>query len=77
MKKRRQAKAPDKVKSGILQIRVTGPEKQAFQEAAELAGIGLSTWARERLRLTAIRELEGAGRRVSFVTPLPIGGENV
>ena len=44
-------------------------EKQGFREAAELSGIGLSTWIRERLRMAAIRELESAGRRVPFVSP--------
>ena len=39
-----------------------------------MAGVSLSSWIRERLRLTAIREMEGAGRRVSFVLEIPLGG---
>lgn len=55
-----------------LQIRLTEAEKAGFSEAAQVAGVGLSTWARERLRVAAIRELEGAGRRVPFVPPVPL-----
>ena len=49
---------------------MTEPERDAFRSAAELAGIGLSTWVRERLRLAAIRELESAGLRAQFVLPV-------
>lgn len=64
-------------KSQILQIRLSAPEKKGFDLAASLAGISLSSWVRERLRLSAIRELEGAGRRVPFVPEVPPGGRNV
>jgi hypothetical protein len=57
-------------KSQLLQIRVTEVEKQGFQEAASLAGIPLSAWVRERLRLAAIRDLESAGRKVPFIEPV-------
>lgn len=60
-------------KSKTIQIRLAGDEKAAFLEAASLAGLPLSTWVRERLRLAAIRELEGAGKRVPFVKPVPLG----
>ena len=63
-----------KTKTENLQIRLTPSEKDGFEEAAALAGIPLSSWVRERLRLAAIRELESAGRRVPFITPL--GGRN-
>ena len=65
-----------KPKSEILQIRVTDTEKEGFEIAAGLAGISLSSWVRERLRLTAIRELESAGRRVPFVPEIPMGGSH-
>jgi hypothetical protein len=65
-----------KAKSEVLQIRITDTEKEGFELAAALAGISLSSWVRERLRLTAIRELEGAGRRVPFVPEIPMGGTN-
>lgn len=63
-----------KPKTEILQIRVSDTEKEGFELAAALAGISLSSWVRERLRLAAIRELEGAGRRVPFVPEIPLGG---
>jgi hypothetical protein len=61
-------------KLAYLDIRLTQAEKQGFQEASELAGIPLATWVRERLRLAAIRELEGAGRRAPFIQPVPLEG---
>jgi uncharacterized protein (DUF1778 family) len=63
-----------KPKVEIVQIRVTAEEKDGFELAAMLSGISLSSWVRERLRLTAIRELEGAGRRIPFIPEIPIGG---
>ena len=61
-----------KQKTAHMLIRVTDPEKDAFELAASLAGISLSSWVRERLRLAAIRELESAGKRVPFVPEVPI-----
>ena len=63
-----------KPKTELLQLRVSDAEKEGFELAAALAGISLSSWVRERLRLSAIRELESAGRRVPFVPEIPIGG---
>ena len=57
-------------KSRVLQIRVTDAEKQGFQAAAKLAGIPLSAWVRERLRLASIRELEHAGQKIPFIAPI-------
>jgi hypothetical protein len=48
-------------------IRLSEAEKKSFRDASKLAGIGLSAWARERLRLAAIRELEAAGRPILFL----------
>ena len=62
-----------KKKTESFLIRVTEEEKSGFWEAASLAGIPLSTWARERLRLAAIQELQNAGRKVPFIAPLPLG----
>jgi uncharacterized protein (DUF1778 family) len=55
------------MKTVTLQIRLQPEEKQAFEEAASLAGIALSAWVRERLRLAAIRDLESAGLSTPFV----------
>ena len=59
-------------KAQTIQIRLTEAEKRGFQAAADLSGIPLSAWVRERLRQTAIRDLESAGQRAPFVDPVPI-----
>jgi hypothetical protein len=51
-----------------LLIRLSRNEKRGFGDAAKLAGIGVSAWARERLRLAAIRELEAGARQIPFLT---------
>jgi len=63
-------------KTEALLIRLMGLEKEGFQIAADIAGISLSSWVRERLRLAAIRELEQAGRRVPFIPEVYLGGDN-
>jgi hypothetical protein len=55
------------LKEKVVIIRLSDAEKAGFREAAELAGIGLSTWIRERLRHAAIRELEQAGSIAPFI----------
>jgi len=57
-------------KGQVLQIRVNELEKEGFLAAAEVAGIPLSSWVRERLRLAAIRELESTGQKIPFVAPI-------
>lgn len=57
-------------KDRVLQIRLTENEKAAFDLAAEIAGIPLSSWVRERIRLAAARELEAAGKKIPFVADL-------
>ena len=51
----------------LLQVRVADTEKSAFDEAANLSGLALSAWVRERLRSVAVKELEAAGRTVAFL----------
>jgi hypothetical protein len=63
-------------KTETLQIRLTAEEKQGLMAAAGLAGIPISSWVRERLRLAAIRELESAGRRVPFIPDIPLRRHN-
>jgi hypothetical protein len=53
-------------------IRLTKEEKEGFSQASDIAGIGLSAWARERLRLAATQELERAGKRAPFLKPIPL-----
>lgn len=50
-----------------MQFRTSEAEKHTFQAAADIAGIDLSAWIRERLRRAARRELEEAGRKVPFL----------
>jgi predicted HicB family RNase H-like nuclease len=66
-KKGRPPKQPQARKGHFLQVRLGDDEKQAFTSAAELAGIDVSTWVRERLRLVARRELEEGGKPVEFL----------
>lgn len=76
MKIGRPRKSAETKQSDALPLRVKPSEKASFQMCADLAGVSLSSWVRERLRLAAIRELEGAGRRVPFVDEIPLGGSN-
>jgi len=54
-------------KQEFLQVRVDESEKRAFADAAELSGIAVSAWVRERLRQCAARELEAASHPVPFL----------
>ena len=62
-----QRKGSDKLKSTKLLVRLHPDEKQAFAVAADLAGIAVSAWVRERLRWAAIKELQAADRQVPFL----------
>jgi hypothetical protein len=50
-----------------IELRLSSSEKQAFKDAAELSGMALATWVRDRLRKATIRELEKADRPIAFV----------
>lgn len=63
-------------KEQVLQIRLTESEKQGFLDAAEIAGIPLSSWVRERLRMAAIRDLESAGKKIPFIEQVDIRGDS-
>lgn len=63
---------PDLQTEAML-IRVRASEKLAFTTAAEIAGISVSAWVRERLRLAAARELESAGKKIPFLKDITIG----
>jgi len=60
------------MKTAILEVRLQAGEKQGFQEAADIAGLTLSQWVRERLRKAARVELEDAGRQVPFIRPFKL-----
>ena len=52
----------EQVKRRAFQMRLTEAEKSAFEDAAKIAGISASSWARERLRACAIAELKSADK---------------
>ncbi len=58
---------PKKAKSEHLDIRISAEEKQAFKDAADVSGLALSAWIRERLRQVARKELEQTNRPVAFL----------
>lgn len=51
-------KSPTRKKTRYLQVRVQGSELEIFHEAANLAGVTMSVWVRDRLRQVAKIELE-------------------
>ncbi|HEX4131397.1 MAG TPA: hypothetical protein VHZ24_15260 [Pirellulales bacterium] len=51
----------------MTQIRLQPSEKEGFAEAAQLAGLSLSAWMRERLRIAAKKELEQFGKTAVFL----------
>jgi hypothetical protein len=56
-----------RLRNDNLLVRVKTVEKQTFQEAADVAGVPLSAWVRERLRWAATKELQESGREVAFL----------
>jgi uncharacterized protein (DUF1778 family) len=62
-------------KTELIKVRLEPNEKRAFEEAAEIAGISLSAWMRERLRRAVIRELEDASRPIYFLPSRRAGVE--
>ena len=63
----RPLKEQDQLRNESLLVRLETDEKEAFKDAAALAGISLSSWMRERLRRIAIRELQEASRPIAFL----------
>jgi hypothetical protein len=55
------------IRSQNILVRVNDAEKEGFRAAADLAGIPLSAWIRERLRKAAISELATANKQVAFL----------
>jgi uncharacterized protein (DUF1778 family) len=58
-------------KSFPLNVRVSDEEKAAFDRAAKIAGISLSSWVRERLRAASLRELDVVGELAPFLADGP------
>lgn len=57
-------------KNESVLVRLSSAEKASFKAAAEVAGIPVSSWMRERLRSAATRELEAAARPIAFLEEL-------
>ena len=55
------------MKTQPIQVRVSLSEKTAFNEAANISGISLSSWIRIHLRRAATRDLEEMGKQVAFL----------
>ena len=67
-KRGRPKKSQDCLKKRVVQIRLLDVEKESFTTAADLAGLSLSSWIRERLREAARKELQKAGKKISFLS---------
>lgn len=67
----------DPSRTVTVQIRLTEAEKDGFVQAADPVGLPLSSWVRERLRLTAIREREGVRQSVPFINPIALERDDV
>ena len=59
-------------KPEILQVRVTASEKSTFERAAEISGLSISSWVRERLRKSSRLELQSSGVKVPFMADISI-----
>lgn len=57
------------MKTEVMRFRLQPEEREAFEAAADLAGVPLSAWIRERLRRAARRELEEGGQQIAFLQP--------
>lgn len=63
----RPKKSSDQLQTEYLDVRLSTAEKQAFKAAADLAGMPVSVWVRDRLRAASRKELQDAGRDVEFL----------
>lgn len=62
-------------RTSTIELRVSPEEKDAFKKSADLSGLALSAWIRERLRHASVRELEGAGREIPFIESIGVTKE--
>jgi len=63
----RPKKSSDLLQTDTLDVRVMPAEKEAFKAAAELAGMPVSMWVRDRLRTASRKELDAAGQTIPFL----------
>jgi uncharacterized protein (DUF1778 family) len=67
-KRGRPKKAAADKKGRYLQVRVDEPEKAAFDAAAAVKGLDLSSWVRLRLREAATKDMADMGAEPPFST---------
>jgi predicted HicB family RNase H-like nuclease len=69
MEKRRgrPPKGSGQTRGELMQVRLDPTEREAFKDAAALAGVPLSAWVRERLRQAALKELRAAEHPIAFL----------
>lgn len=70
VKRGRPPKNAGELRNEDLLVKLLSDEKEAFRDAANLAGVSLSTWVRERLRQVAIKELQSASQPIAFLKHL-------
>lgn len=63
-------------KDNQILIKVSETEKEGFKRAAEIVGIGLSAWARQKLRSAAIKDLQEVGEVIKFLEPINLKQQN-
>jgi uncharacterized protein (DUF1778 family) len=61
---------PEKGKTEYIELRCDAAEKESFAKAAEVAGMSLSGWIRDRLRRVSRKELEDMEMPVAFLERL-------
>jgi hypothetical protein len=66
-KRGRPPKQAGELRTEDLLVKLKVDEQEAFKDAAELAGVTLSSWVRERLRRVALVELQEASRPVAVL----------
>jgi len=66
-KRGRPFKDASRLRNDPLLVMLEPSEKEAFKVAADLAGVSLSSWVRERLRQNAVRELQSAAQPIAFL----------
>jgi len=57
----------EKVKGEYMELRLDVAEKEAFVKAAEISGMSLSGWVRDRLRRASKKELQDMNMPVAFL----------
>lgn len=50
-----------------LQVRMPVSERDSYKAAAEVSGLSVSSWVRDRLRKASRQELQSAGIKVPFL----------